>query len=125
MLREATVIRTEEGQIRRWFYDNDFDLIVWLMGDEEEVVDSFELCYEGWKGEAAIQWDLEQGFFEFKVDSGEANPARKQTPIFINGIQAEALDPAIFHQFQKVSDDIDPVIREFVLEKLQQLSPVS
>ena len=117
MIHEATGAQVEHDPGRRWFFDEDFDLIVWQSDDS--AVTAFELCYDKSSFERAITWNPEQGYGHFRVDSGEDNPMRNRTPILVtDGAFPKA---EVIARFTQASIDLEPAIRAFVLERLQQL----
>jgi hypothetical protein len=80
MLREIANVRQVEGEPRRrWFTDDQFDLVLW--GDGSDIV-GFQLCYDKQEGERALTWKESAGFSHSAVDGGEDRPGRyKATPI--------------------------------------------
>ncbi len=66
---------------RRWFSDEDFDLIVWYRPDES--VDGFELCYDKTGHEKALRWFAGKGFSHHGVDPGDQSPLANRTPILL------------------------------------------
>jgi hypothetical protein len=78
MLREAILEREPN---RRWFSDDDFDLIVWF-GDTTTIV-AIQLCYDKSSTERAVTWSPQRGHEHFRVDAGEDTPLRNKTPLFV------------------------------------------
>src|SRR5438874_11368928 len=62
-LREVAIARTRER--RRWFSDDDFDLIVGL--DSRDAIMWFELCYDRSRVERALTWTPTVGYHHWCV----------------------------------------------------------
>ncbi len=116
MLKESYSRKKSEEGTRRWFSDDDFDLIIWSGLDG--AVTGFQLCYDKQKSERALTWRQESGFSHARVDSGETNPAKNQSPILV----PDGLCPIdeITGLFLLKSKEIDPIIRSFVITKLRE-----
>ncbi|MFZ4540082.1 hypothetical protein [Propionivibrio sp.] len=84
-MQELVNVRQISGEPkRRWFYSDDFDLIIWLHQDGS--IAGFELCYNKKQAESSLVWRLAGGFTHMAVDDGEASSGKyKQTPILIPG----------------------------------------
>lgn len=126
MLREATTIRTPEGHIRRWFYDESFDLVVWL-DSEEKAISAFELCYcNPVAPQVEVRWNAELGF-EHLVQEEEKGVSRHKGTAVFNKVALSANCPSLLDrdsiaQFHVTSLTLPPPIRDFILDKLDTLS---
>ncbi len=82
MLAEWANVRQIAGEPeRRWFSDEDHDLIVW---EAEGRVVGFQLCYDKKGSERALTWTEEHGYSHDAVDNGETQPGTpKRTPILM------------------------------------------
>jgi len=83
MFSETPNVRQIKGEPRRrWFSDEDLELIVWF-GEDDRIV-GFQLCYEIEKQPKALTWRESGGFLHSGIDDGE-NRGRhhKATPILI------------------------------------------
>lgn len=80
-MREAPNVRQHPGESRRrWFYSDDFDLIVWFSAAQE--INGFELCYDKRATERALVWNHRAGFRHLHVDDGEGRTGKhKSSPI--------------------------------------------
>jgi hypothetical protein len=119
VLREIAATQQKGEPPRRWFADDYFDLVVWT--SEELGVVAFELCYDKPLCERALRWSCALGWAHFQVDSGEATPMRNRTPILLSDgpfPQAEVVG-----RFTEAATAIDPMVRTFVLAKLQEAVP--
>ena len=115
MLRESTETQHKDGRPRRWFYSDDFDLIVWLAADG--TVDGFQLCYGKPEKEHAVNWNADEGLNHFAVDSGESAPGLKRAPVLTDEPAPPPADLAA--RFREQSAGIDAELRDFVLARLQ------
>jgi len=115
MLREVMPPRVERELERRWFTDEDFDLVVWLTRAFGAV--AFELCYDRQRGERALTWSPERGYGHYRVDAGEDTPTRNLSPILV--ADGDFPRARIAGEFERASGDLDPAIRAFVLEHLE------
>jgi hypothetical protein len=116
MLREITRITQVDGDPkRRWFLDEDFDLLVWL--NEKDAIIGFQLCYDKSSYQRAVTWEADTGFQHNRVDDGENRPGRyKSAPILVMDGYFE--NRLIAELFKKSSEKIDEKIAAFVYEKL-------
>ena len=116
MLREHGI--RQEQPDRRWFSDEDLDLIVWTGGDGG--VHAFQLCYTRFGEERVLAWNREGGYLHHRVDSGEESPLRNKTPILL----ADGPFPAeqVLERFQAAAGDLEAGLRAFILEKLKAFS---
>ena len=68
--------------VRRWFTDNDLELIVWL--DKQKRIIGFQLCYEINRKLKALTWHENGGYLHSGIDDGENKPGHhKATPVLI------------------------------------------
>ena len=111
MLRETLI---ERAPNRRWFSDDDFDLIVWF--DDAAAIVAIQLCYDKSRTERAVTWSLERGHEHFRVDAGEASPLRNETPLFV--ADGPFRKDRIVEMFLRAAEALDPAIRSFVVARL-------
>jgi hypothetical protein len=117
MLKELPASHSSGEPARRWFASDDLELIVWL--DADAAISGFQLCYKTAHAEHALTWTRERSYHHDRIDDGEADPTKNQTPILVaDGVIDVA---AIRTRFAQCSAAIDPLVRDFVLEKLRQL----
>ena len=120
MLYEIKNVSQYENELRRrWFFDHDIDLTIWF--DEENQIDSFQLCYDKIKIYHALTWKRGIGFSHNKVDDGE-NIDRiggyKGTPILL--LDGKFDKQRIISIFKDKSGEIPEVLSSFVLKKLTE-----
>lgn len=120
MLREISAFQVAGEPPRRWFWDPDFDLIVWL-GQAQEVL-GFQLCYDKAREEHAVSWQPGSGLMHCRVDDGEARPGRhKASPVLHP--ESEGFDaPRVAREFLARSRRIESFIAGFVHRKLLEHS---
>ncbi|MFW5835901.1 MAG: hypothetical protein ACOCVK_00670 [bacterium] len=118
VLREWTGLRQrpEEGR-RRWFTDEDMDLIVWYTDDDD--IRGFQLCYAKQTDQHAVSWFSDGTYSHARVDDGEAGSplGAKETPILV---QDGVLDASsIAEAFRRRAGNVDPEIRELVYTRVK------
>ena len=116
MLREIAATQVEHEPRRRWFVDDDLELVVWL-SDPASVV-ALELCYDKPGHERALTWSRERGYGHFRVDAGDETAMRNLTPILVN--DGAFPKERVIARFTAASDALDPALRTLVLERLRQ-----
>ena len=120
MLREIHCVSQVDGEPpRRWFFDHDIDLIVWL--DTAKTVLGFQLCYGKLRDEYALSWLPHSGYTHSRVDNGEARPGRhKASPILQPAGSFDAA--AVAREFLHKSHRIERSIAAFVHRKLLEFT---
>ncbi len=120
MLTELNHIKQQEdGKTRRWFSDNDFDLIVWF--EENNDIHGFQLCYDKQRIEHSLTWRIKNGFTHEKIDDGEHEPlSYKKSPIMIAAGKFDI--DRVLNRFMTNSTEIDNEIVWFVTNKIAALS---
>lgn len=121
MLREWKGVRQrpEEGR-RRWFTDEDMDLIVWY--NDRDEIRGFQLCYAKQSDQHALTWLDDGSYTHHRVDDGESGRAIgiKETPILVqDGLVDTA---ALVRRFDRQARQVEPAIRSLVEEKLRAFS---
>ena len=80
MLREIRDVKQIPGEpARRWFSDEDFDLIVWT--DPEHEMIGFQLCYGKGSEQKALTWLKEEGYQHSRIDDGDNPGKMKASPV--------------------------------------------
>lgn len=101
---------------RRWFYSDDFDLIVWFSDDQS--IAGFELCYDKERNAHSIEWKT-GGFRHMAVDDGERRPGKhKATPILVPDGSFDAM--RVYTAFLEASKLLPEEIASHVLLVLEQ-----
>ncbi|MDY0000696.1 MAG: hypothetical protein RBU30_05335 [Polyangia bacterium] len=121
-MREYPQVRQLEDEgPRRWFGDQDLELIVWYGRDAPSTIVGFQLCYDKRQDEHALTWRLGGSVSHHRVDTGDGLPKANRTPILV----ADGPLPLmrLTDRFREASAAIDPAIRAFVLGRLGELDP--
>lgn len=116
MLKEILPIKHSCHQIKkRWYNNRDMDLFIWF---EHNAPVKFLLSYDKQQTEHAIQWQQNEGFVHFLVDTGETESGcYKQTPILLALINKfDAYQVA--RNFLNNSNNIDTHIADFIYARL-------
>ncbi len=123
MLYEISNIRQYEGEHRRrWFFDHEIDLTVWV--DSADRIVAFQLCYDKTQNQHALTWRQDTGYHHNRVDDGESDDSIgrfKGTPmLFMDG---EFDEQRIALLFRKESKDIPERIARFVYDRIKAHQP--
>lgn len=117
-LYEINDVRQIDGEPkRRWFYDDFFDLVLWL--DDSGKILGFQLCYDKRRDQHALTWRADSGYLHNRVDDGESRPGKyKASPVLQpNGRFSKEGIAALF---LRASRHLDRWIVEMVYEKIIQ-----
>jgi hypothetical protein len=117
MLKYSSITYKDDAK-NQWFFDDEFDLIIWI--DRDETISGFQLCYDKHGTERALTWKKASGYTHERVDSGEEDPTKNRTPILVS----DGICPIqeITELFLLRSTEIDPSIRTFVEARLREYS---
>jgi hypothetical protein len=111
-------------QHRRWFSSEDFDLIVWF--DGRGAVAQFELCYDRSDVERALTWSPTRGYRYWRVDTGDASGYMYGMTPVLEPDDSEFPKDRVIATFVAASEGLDPAIRSFVVQRLQEATaPIS
>jgi hypothetical protein len=116
MLKEMSVGQQSGRARRRWFTDEDFNLIVWF--SEQGAPDGFQLCYDRRGHEHALTWTEDAGYRHDRIDDGEGNPTKNRSPILVSDGAFAGTDA--LERFEMSSAEVEPPIRQFVAQKLRE-----
>ena len=117
MMYEHKDVRQIKGEgIRRWFADEDLDLIVWY--DYLENIKGFQLCYDKQFSERALTWKRNGNFSHNKIDDGDVAFGNKRSPILVADGQFDK--ERIAELFLEKSIGIDQDIADFVYKKISE-----
>jgi hypothetical protein len=115
LYEDPNVRQIKDEPRRRWFSDDEFDLIVWY-GRFDRIV-GFELCYDTDGDERAVIWKRESGYSHHRVDKGTSF-GLKASPVLATDGEFDHLRIAAL--FQQRSTQIDQRAANFVYQKLKQ-----
>ena len=113
-MRELIQVRQIPGDPRRrWFFSDDFDLIVWF--NDDGTFAGFELCYDKKQTKRSLVWRLSGGFTHMAVDDGENRPGKyKATPILVPDGYFDAT--RIHSAFAKESISLPKEVADYVMQ---------
>lgn len=118
LIEDVSPKQTEEKLSRRWFSDNEIDLIIWE--NSSHKITDFQLCYDKQKDEHALIWKKDDGFEHYKVDEGEPGPLKNLAPIMIDDGRFDII--SVKNEFFDRSKEMDVQIREQVISILNSFS---
>ena len=116
-MRENETKQVDGQDRRRWFSDEDHDLIVWET--ESGDISAFQVCYRIGGEERAITWNEKEGVGFAKVDAGDQTAEKNRTPVLIPTQEKPSNDA--LSRFRSVSSGIQSGLRKFILEKISSL----
>ena len=125
MLTEiANVKQIHDEGFRRWFTDEQFDLIIWYARESGEVdhITGFQLCYDKVETERALTWRKASGFVHETVDDGENPGYIGMTPVLHGGGTFDRSMPA---RFRDACAGIPQKLTYFLLGKLEEYNAQS
>ncbi len=118
MLKELPIEKLKKlnrDENSRWFRDDYFDLFLWE--DDTGMITGFQLCYDIYHDQRALNWEMGKGFSHFGVDDGENRPGKlKATPILISGGFFDLAK--ISGLFKDRGREIDSGVFDFVYSKI-------
>lgn len=117
MLREFKKVSQprETPGYRRWFSDEDMELIVWY--SPAGAIRGFQLCYDRNGRERAFTWHVEAGMVHTAVDEGEDSPLRNDAPILLpDGVPRT---DRVLADFKARAGGLEPVLVDLVTERLE------
>lgn len=103
---------------RQWYINEEVELIVFT--DKDNKLRQFQLAYDKLNQEHLLIWDIEHGFSHGCVDDGQAVSGRARAPVMVS-CQFNKITDAL-QQFQNHSHGLDREIREFIVDKLSELT---
>ena len=118
MLIERENVTQEKVGFRRWFSDEDMELIIWF--NEDKSVKGFQLCYDRQSRECAFTWRESDGYSHRQVDTGEvSNALSKASPVLAEEGRfpiERVIDDFLLHGL-----DLEEWIIKFVFEKMMAM----
>ena len=118
MLTEFHGVKQEAAGRRRWFASDALELIVWQ--DATGGVGGFQLCYAEPDGERALTWRAGEGFALSRVDSGDTNPLKNETPV-LRPVPADEVPWArIGALFATDGAGLEPALRGLIAARLAE-----
>ena len=114
MIEVRDVRQNPNEQFRRWFSDDNFDLIVWYMPDE--IVYGFELSYDRDDQEKVLRWFSDRGLSHYSVDRAPYLN-RAEMLVKMNG-QSEMA--RVLSCFRTVDQSLPIELKTLVCEKIEE-----
>jgi hypothetical protein len=116
-MKEFSQVRQIPGEPRRrWFYSDDFDLVIWFNDDGSPT--GFELCYDKRTLQRAVRWDSQHGLQTRVVDEGEERPGKhKATPLLLTDVDLLDL-PRVRSAFAAESPSLPRAVADCVQQAL-------
>lgn len=121
MLREIKDVRQipEEG-FRRWFRDDEFDLIVFYPSPDSQDILAFQLCYRKDGQERVLTWRRRGGHSHNRIDDGEVTFHNKMTPILVtDGVFHKE---EVLNRFRSSAQQLDRTLLSFIEESIHSLT---
>lgn len=121
MLREIKDVRQipEEG-FRRWFRDDEFDLIVFYPSPDSQDILAFQLCYRKDGQERVLTWRRRGGHSHNRIDDGEVTFHNKMTPILVaDGVFHK---DEVLNRFRSSAQQLDRTLLSFIEESIHSLT---
>lgn len=110
--------RSDSGAVRRWFVDDDMDLIVWF---RDQVITDFQLCYDKRGDQHAITWSDNGSVQHRRVDAGDRPSGRAKSSPVITGVASRAIEELPV-RFANRASELDPSMTAFVTKVIQSFS---
>ncbi|MBN2160070.1 MAG: hypothetical protein JW807_11795 [Spirochaetes bacterium] len=118
MLREVEDVAQKEDHVfRRWFVDDDLELIVWHDAEKREIT-GFQLCYDLQRNEHAFTWEKPGLLTHNKIDDRRATMGHPATPVLV--ADGEFPYTRIIRKFRERSAQVEKTIVDLVIEKLSE-----
>ena len=115
---EVPNVRQVPGEARRrWFTDENFDLMVWFNADN--TIHGFELSYDKAGYEKALRWFEDVGLSHYVVDTGEQNPAYNRSPI-LSQTEGRSEMKRVLELFRKSTEGLPTGLGDLVQRKLAE-----
>jgi len=117
-LSEFTHTGQHHGEpFRRWFMNQQMDLIVWFDACNEPI--SFQFCFDKPEAEKSLMWSAEYGYLFMAVDDGD-NPygfEHKKSPMMVAGTKPDM--EIIEDLFTLVNGSLPEKVSRFVCNKIK------
>ncbi|MBI3549825.1 MAG: hypothetical protein HY078_12375 [Elusimicrobia bacterium] len=120
MLEEFKSVRqSDPSGHRRWFADDEMDLIVWYT--DAGVLEGFQLCYDKTGSEHAFTWKSRPGkgaIVHTRVDAGEDNPGKNNSPVLAPDGSAPV--DRVLKEFRERAARLDPALAGLVADRISE-----
>ncbi len=102
---------------RRWFFDDNFDLIAWYKPDGGLL--GFQLYYDKAGNEKALTWFSTRGLSHHAVDSGEDSPWFNRSPMLV-AASGRSKMPRLLSSFRTSDEGLPSELKDLVRRKIQE-----
>jgi len=117
MLSEIKNTRQIPGEgHRRWFRDEELDLIVWYADDGS--LDGFQLCYDKLRHERALTWRKPNSYQHHAIDQGEQTTGGpKMTPVLVadGAVDSARIEKIFSERCEGVPEELVSHISDIIL----------
>ncbi len=117
MIELRDVRQDSSDYVRRWFFDDNFDLIAWYGRDG--TLFGFQLCYDKADDEKALTWFSRRGLSHHQVDTGEESPWFNRTPI-LTASNGQSEMARLLSSFRISDDGLPFELRKLVKGKIKE-----
>jgi hypothetical protein len=115
------VRQDSQEYFRRWFFDDDFDLIAFFKPDG--ALAGFQLCYDKAGREKALMWFTGRGLSHNHVDSGEQSPWYNRSPMLAQ-VDGRAEMPRVLAEFWVAEEGLPAELKVLVVQKIEEYGQV-
>jgi len=109
------VRQDSRDHVRRWFFDDNFDLIAWYKLDGTLL--GFQLCYDKAEDEKALTWFYDRGLSHHNVDAGEQNPWFNRSPMLTES-DGRSHMTRLLSSFKTSEQNLPPDLRLLIGHKI-------
>ncbi len=109
------VRQDSDEYVRRWFFDDHFDLIAWYTPDGALL--GFQLCYDKTGAEKALTWFSDRGLSHHAVDTGEQSPWYNRSPMLTQS-DGRAEMPRLLSAFRTANEGLPDELKLLVVQKI-------
>lgn len=117
MIEMRDVRQDSEDFVRRWFFDDNFDLIAWYAHDG--ALWGFQLCYDKIAREKALTWFSDRGLSHHLVDSGEQCPWVNRNPMLVEADGRSGMTQ-LLASFMVSDGGLPTELRKMVKQKIHE-----
>jgi hypothetical protein len=111
------VRQDSDDYVRRWFFDDHFDLIAWY--NRNGTLAGFQLCYDKAGEEKALTWFGDRGLSHHRVDAGEDCPWVNRTPMLTES-DGRSHMARLLASFTSSDEGLPSNLRMLVEEKIKE-----
>jgi hypothetical protein len=118
MIEMANVRQIPNDYFRRWFSDENFDLVAW--DRPNGTLFGFQLSYDKGGVEKALTWRCDRGISHSRVDTGESSPLENRTPT-LTPLEGHANMAGLLARFEHLDKEAIPAdLQALVHRKIRE-----